>query len=62
MNKGDYYGEIALKAAKRAALNVIKQARLENRAIPIWKDGKIVHEVPSIPDELLALEKEEKQE
>ncbi len=33
-------------AMNRAAEKVRAKARKENRAIPIWKDGKVVMEVP----------------
>lgn len=51
MNKSDYYAEMGMKAAKRAAQKVIEQASRENRSIPIWKNGKVEHEVPSISNE-----------
>lgn len=50
MNKGDYYAEIGMKAATRAAIKVIVQANRENRPIPIWKNGKVEYEIPSIPN------------
>ena len=50
MDKSEYYAEIGMKAAKRAAQKVIEQAYRENRPIPIWKNGKVEYEVPSIPN------------
>ena len=51
MNQHDYYAEIGLKAAKRAARKVIEKANKENMPIPIWKDGKVVYEIPPVPQE-----------
>lgn len=50
MNKTDYYAEIGMKAAKRAAQKVIEQANRENRPIPVWKNGKVEYEVPPVPN------------
>ena len=33
-------------AMRRAARKVVSEARIRNRAIPIWKDGQVVLEVP----------------
>jgi len=48
MKKSDYYAEIGMKAAKRAAKKVKERSNRENRPIPIWEDGKIKHEIPPI--------------
>ena len=50
MSTSDYYAEIGLKAAKRAARKVAERANLEQRAIPFWKNGKVVHEIPPLFD------------
>lgn len=50
MKKGDYYAEIGMKAAKRAARKVVERANRENKPIPVWKNGKIEYEIPPIPD------------
>ena len=34
------------EAMRRAAQKVVSEARAQNRPIPIWKDGRVVHEVP----------------
>jgi len=47
MNKSDYYAEIGMKAAKRAAKKTIENANREKRPIPIWEKGRIKHEIPS---------------
>ncbi len=51
MSTNGYYAEIVMKAAKRAAYKVIERANLEKRPIPIWKDGKVVHEIPPMPND-----------
>ena len=33
-------------AMKRAAEKVAEKARKENRAIPIWKNNRVVYDVP----------------
>lgn len=51
MNKSDYYAEIGMKAAQRAARKVIERANLENKPIPVWKDGKVEYEIPPLPNQ-----------
>ncbi len=53
MNKSDYYADIGMKAAKRAARKVIEHANKENEPIPIWKNGKVEYEIPPIPNEMI---------
>ncbi|MFT4927154.1 MAG: hypothetical protein ACI8WB_003260 [Phenylobacterium sp.] len=48
MNDKEHYVEIAMKAVKRAAHKVAEKAHQENRPLPIWRDGRIVFEVPSV--------------
>ena len=45
-----HYLEVGLRAAKRAARKVAVKAQQENREIPIWRDGRVVYEVP-VPSE-----------
>ncbi len=53
MNKSDYYAQIGLKAAKRAAKKVVEQANKENQALPIWKKDHIEYQVPENPNKSL---------
>ncbi len=46
MKKHSRYAEMGLKALKRAAAKVAEDARKNNYKIPIWKNGRIVHEIP----------------
>jgi hypothetical protein len=44
--------QLGLRALKRAAAKVAKDAREKNYKIPIWRDGEIVYEIPElIPEE-----------
>ncbi len=51
------YALLGLKALERAARKVAEDARKNNYKIPVWKNGRIVYEIPlaesgqSYPDE-----------
>jgi len=47
MNNKQYYVDIAIKAAKRAAHKIAEKARKENCPLPVWKKDHIEFEVPS---------------
>ena len=44
------YAELGLKAAKRAAKKVRKDAFLYQRRIPVWVNGKKEFKIPENPD------------
>jgi len=48
MKKHSEYALLGLKALERAASKVAEDARRNNYKIPIWKDGRIVYEIPGI--------------
>ena len=50
MNKSDYYAQIGLKVAERAARKVMEQANKENQPLPIWKQDHIEFQVPENPN------------
>lgn len=49
MKKYNRSTEIGLKALRRAAAKVYEDAKRNNYPIPVWKDGRIVHEIPEAP-------------
>jgi len=51
MKKHNKYAVMGLKALKRAAAKVAEDARRNNYTIPIWKNGRIVHEIPEVNTE-----------
>lgn len=46
MKKHNKYSLLGLQALQRAADKVAEEAIKNNYKIPIWKDGKIVFEIP----------------
>ena len=48
MKKHNKYTLLGFKALQRAAVKVYENARKNNLKIPIWKNGRIVHEIPEI--------------
>jgi hypothetical protein len=48
MSKGEYYARLGYAALCRAALGVAETARRENRKLPIWHEGQIIYDFPSI--------------
>ena len=48
MKKHSEYALLGLKALERAASKVAENARRNNYKIPIWKNGRIVYEIPGI--------------
>jgi hypothetical protein len=51
MEKHNKYAAMGLKALRRAALKVAEDAGRNNYKIPIWRDGRIIHEILEIPKE-----------
>ncbi|MCJ8275014.1 MAG: hypothetical protein MJK04_37135 [Psychrosphaera sp.] len=47
MNDKKHYVDIAVRAAKRASDKVREKARLENRPLPMYIDGRIEFIVPT---------------
>ena len=48
MEKHNKYTLLGFKALQRAAAKVAENARKNNLKIPIWKNGRIVYEIPEI--------------
>ncbi|MCP4121325.1 MAG: hypothetical protein GY751_06190 [Bacteroidetes bacterium] len=48
MERHNKYAIIGLKALRRAALKVAEDARRNSYKIPIWRDGRIIYEIPEI--------------
>jgi hypothetical protein len=48
MEKHNKYTLLGFKALQRAAAKVSENARKNNLKIPIWKNGRIVYEIPEI--------------
>lgn len=48
MKKRNKYAVLGLKALKRAALKVAADAQKNNYKIPVWRDGRIEYEMPSL--------------
>jgi hypothetical protein len=46
MEKHNKYAVLGLKALKRAADRIAETARENGVQIPVWKDGRIVFEIP----------------
>ncbi len=46
MKKHNKYALLGLKALERAAAKIAENARKNNYAIPVWKNGRIVYEIP----------------
>lgn len=46
MKKTNKYAVLGLKALQRAAAKVAEDAIKNNYKIPIWRNGKIEHEIP----------------
>jgi hypothetical protein len=51
MEKHPDYAALGLKALRRAASKVAKDAILKKYKIPYWENGKIVYKIPDIPTE-----------
>ncbi len=51
MKKHNKYALLALKAMERAAAKVAEDARKNKYKIPVWKNGRIEHEIPEIVTE-----------
>lgn len=54
MSKGEDYAHLGYAALCRAALAVAEKARKENRKLPIWKNGKVVYDFPTITPQHVA--------
>ncbi len=48
MKKHSKYALLGLRALERAANKVAENARKNNYTIPVWKNGRIEHEIPKI--------------
>jgi len=48
MKKHNKYSILGLKALQRAANQVAKDAKKNKYKIPVWKNGKVVYEIPGI--------------
>jgi len=48
MQKHNKYALLGLKALKRAAAKVTKNARKNKYKIPVWKNGRIEYEIPEV--------------
>ncbi len=48
MKKHNKYALLGLKALERAAAKVTENARKNKYKIPVWKNGRIVYEIPGI--------------
>lgn len=48
MKRHNKYALLGLRALQRAAKKVAENARENNFKIPVWKNGRIEHEVPGI--------------
>lgn len=48
MKQHSRYAIMGLNALKRAAEKVAEDARKNNYKIPVWKNGRIIHETPEM--------------
>lgn len=48
MKKYNKYSILGLKALQRAANKVAEDAKKNKYKIPVWKNGKVVYEIPGI--------------
>ncbi len=48
MKEHSKYALLGLRALERAAYKVAENARKNNYTIPVWKNGRIEHEIPEI--------------
>ncbi len=48
MKKHSKYALLGLRALERAANKVAENARKNNYTVPVWKNGRIEHEIPEI--------------
>lgn len=48
MKKYNKYSILGLKALQRAANKVAENAQKNKYKIPVWKNGKVVYEIPKI--------------
>lgn len=48
MKKYNKYSILGLKALKRAATKVAKDAKKNNYKVPVWQNGRIKYEIPEI--------------
>ena len=48
MKKHNKHALLGLKALKRAAAKVTKNARKNKYKIPVWKNGRIEYEIPEV--------------
>ncbi len=48
MKKHNKYSILGLKALQRAANKVAEDAKKNKYKIPVWKNGKVVYEIPGI--------------
>lgn len=46
MKKHNKYAVLGLKALRRASAKVAENARKNKYKIPVWKNGRIEHEIP----------------
>ncbi len=46
MKKHSKYALLGLRALERAAGKVAENARKNNYTVPVWKNGRIEHEIP----------------
>ena len=49
MENKQYYIDVALKAAQRAANKVAEKACKEKRLLPVWRNGHVEFEIPPCP-------------
>ena len=48
MKKNATYASLGLNALQRAAKKVAENAQKNNIKIPVWKNGRIVYEIPQV--------------
>lgn len=59
MKKHNKYAVIGLAALQRAADKVAEKARKHNCKIPVWRNGRIEHEIPGpIAEQRVGVESE----
>lgn len=51
MKEHNKYALLGLKALERAAAKVAENARKNKCKIPVWRNGRIEHEIPGITTE-----------
>nr|VFK16482.1 MAG: hypothetical protein BECKLPF1236A_GA0070988_101483 [Candidatus Kentron sp. LPFa]VFK25403.1 MAG: hypothetical protein BECKLPF1236C_GA0070990_1002110 [Candidatus Kentron sp. LPFa] len=51
MIDSNYYAEIGMQAAQRAARKVIERAHRENRPMPIWNGERVEYRIPPLSDQ-----------